>query len=117
MMQVSVVLFQIDFDRFSALVVNVNQQKEIWKNTFESRHALITTLQRAKLVKEDEIQQLRKDWFSQGAPLLKVSADPTDIEAAGFTRVDSIKNLNLLGRASRVERGMIIRFPSKPVAK
>jgi hypothetical protein len=87
MMQVSVVLFQIDFDRFSALVVNVNQQNEIWKNTFESRHALITTLQRAKLVNEKETRQLRKDWFSRGGPLLKVSTDHADIEAAGFTRV------------------------------
>jgi hypothetical protein len=87
MMQVSVVLFQIAFDWFSALVVNVNPQNEIWKNTFESRHALIAALQRAKLVNEDEMQQLRKDRFSRGAPVLRVSADHADMEAAGFTRV------------------------------
>ena len=85
-MKLTVVIFQTDSDRFSALGINIDQQRQIWKNTFYSRRDLISSLDRAGVVTEEEIRDLEEDWFEQGAPILQVSANREDIECVGFER-------------------------------
>ncbi len=36
----NITLFQIDFDRFSALAVDVDHQSNVWTATYDSRGAL-----------------------------------------------------------------------------
>jgi hypothetical protein len=91
-MKMTVVLFQIDFDRFSAMALDLDHQSNIWKSTFDSRRDLVRRLDLAGLITPDEKQELRKDdWFSKGAPILRVTADREDIEEAGFVPVEPSK--------------------------
>ena len=43
-MNVTITLFQIDFDRFSAVAVDVDHQGSVWTAKYESRASLICSL-------------------------------------------------------------------------
>jgi hypothetical protein len=93
-MKMTVILFQTDFDRFSAMAVDLDHQSNIWQSKFASRRDLLWRLDLARLVTADEKQKLQEgDWFRRGAPILRVTIDREDIEEAGFECVQpSIPN-------------------------
>lgn len=72
----------------AGLVLSVDQQVEIWKDTFASRHALLSLLHRARLINDAEILELRGKGIEYGAPVSKLSADHYDIEVAGFLKCE-----------------------------
>jgi hypothetical protein len=87
-MNMTVILFQIDFDRFSALAIDLDRPKRIWKVTYESLQDLIRSLERAGAVTTEEIKKLWDETcFSTGGPILRVAVNQEDIESAGFVRV------------------------------
>jgi hypothetical protein len=87
-MNMTVVLFQIGFDRFSALAINLNDQKQIWKKRFDSFQELIRSLRQAGAVTAADAEAMQEEsWFDEGAPILRVSMDREHIESAGFERV------------------------------
>jgi hypothetical protein len=59
-MTMTVVLFQIDFDRFSAIAVDLDHQSHVWESRFDGT------------------------WFERGAAILRVTVDSKAIEDAGF---------------------------------
>jgi hypothetical protein len=84
-MTMTVVLFQIDFDRFSAIAVDLDHQSHVWKSRFDSRRELLRRLDYAGLVTEQDKQELQDGtWFERGAPILRVTVDSKAIEDAGF---------------------------------
>ena len=92
-MNMTVVLFQTDFDRFSAMAVDLDHQSNIWKSTFDSRRDLVRRLNLAGLLTAEEQQKLWKDdWFLKGSPIFRVTVDRGSIENAGFEPVESEKN-------------------------
>jgi hypothetical protein len=87
-MNMTVVLFQIDFDRFSAVAVDLDHQSDVWESKFASRRELLRRLDLAGLVTAQEKVKLQEGkWFEGGAPILKVTVDREAIEDAGFERV------------------------------
>jgi hypothetical protein len=91
-MKMTVILFQTDFDRFSAMAVDLDHQGDIWQSKFDSRRDLLLRLDLAGLVTEDEKLELQEDtWFSKGPPVLRVTVDREDIEEAGFEPVKPAK--------------------------
>jgi hypothetical protein len=93
-MKMTVILFQTDFDRFSAMAVDLDHQSNTWHTKFASHRDLLRRLDLAGLVTADEKQKLQEgDWFRRGAPILRVTIDREDIEEAGFECVQpSIPN-------------------------
>jgi hypothetical protein len=84
-MTMTVVLFQIDFDRFSAIAVDLAHQNHVWESRFDSRRELLRRLDHAGLVTEQDKQELQDGtWFERGAPILRVTVDSKAIEDAGF---------------------------------
>jgi hypothetical protein len=84
-MKMTVILFQIDFDRFSAMAVDLDHQSDVWQSKFDSRRDLLRRLDLAGLVTEQEKQELREGkGFERGAPILRVTVDREAIEDAGF---------------------------------
>jgi hypothetical protein len=91
-MTMTVVLFQIDFDRFSAIAVDLDHQSYVWESKFESRRELLRRLDLAGLVTHQEKLELQEGkWFQGGAPILKVTVDREAIEDAGFKLTKSAK--------------------------
>jgi hypothetical protein len=89
-MNMSVVLFQVDDDRFSALAFDIGHQGNIWKNRYNSRGELVHSLKKAGLVTADEVEYLQDGaCFAKGSPVLRASIDREAIEGAGFKRVVS----------------------------
>jgi hypothetical protein len=70
----------------AGLLLSADQQVEIWKDTFASRHALIPLLHRARLINDAEILELRGEGIEYEAPVSKLSANHYDIEGAGFLK-------------------------------
>lgn len=86
-MNMSVVLFQVDDDKFSALAVDVDRQENIWRNRYNSRGDLIRSLEEAGVVTAEEAEYLEDGaCFAKGSPVLRVSVDRGAIEEAGFKR-------------------------------
>ena len=87
-MKLSVVLFQTDFDRFSALAFETGgRDKRTWINRYDSFKSLAASLRTGRIATPEEIEELgQKRWFEIGSPILKVRADLEDLEAAGFER-------------------------------
>ena len=86
-MNITITLFQIDFDCFSALAVDVDHQSNVWTATYDSRGALILHLDRTGVVTQAEIEELRRpSTFEHGGQILHASLSLADIEKAGFTR-------------------------------
>jgi len=84
---ITVTLFQIGFDRFCALAVDVDQQSNLWTVTYDSRPALVRNLGLTGVVTPAEISQLKQpSRFAQGGQIFHVSLGLQDIEKAGFTR-------------------------------
>lgn len=91
-MNMSVVLFQIDFDRFSALAFDLDHRSQIWRTTFDSRGDLLRRLDLAGVVTEDDKRELQADtWALGSAPILRVTVDRKAIEDAGFEPVNHPK--------------------------
>jgi hypothetical protein len=86
-MNMTVILFQIDFDRFSAMAVDLDQPKNIWKVRYDSLKDLIGNLDLAGVATANEVEKLWDGtWFGKGAPILRATVDREAIESAGFVR-------------------------------
>lgn len=73
-MNVTITLFQIDFDRLGALAVNVDQQQNVWTAKYDSRVALIRTLEQTRVVTAAEIAELKRpSCFAQGGQIFHAS--------------------------------------------
>jgi hypothetical protein len=84
-MTMTVVLFQIDFDCFSAMAVDLDHQSHVWESKFDSRRELLRRLDLAGLVTAQDKQELQEGkWFEGGTPILRVTVDREAIEDAGF---------------------------------
>lgn len=84
-MNMTVVLFQIDFDRFSAMALDLDHQSNIWKSTFDSRRDLLRRLDQAGVVTAEDKKELQADTWPLGtAPIFRVTVDREAIEDAGF---------------------------------
>ena len=85
-MNITITLFQIDFDRFSAVAVDVDEQGSVWTARYESRNALIRSLDRTGVITPAEISELRRpSCFEHGAQLFHASLSLDAIEQAGFS--------------------------------
>ena len=86
-MNMTVVIFQINFDSYSALAINPDDQKQIWKNRFDSFQDFVRSLGQAGVVTAKDVEEMQADsWFEKGAPILRASINREDIEEAGFGR-------------------------------
>lgn len=84
-MNMTVVLFQIDFDRFSAIAVDLDHKSNVWRTTFDSRGDLLRRLDLAGVVTANDKRELQADTWPVGtAPVLRVTVDREAIEDAGF---------------------------------
>jgi hypothetical protein len=84
-MKMTLMLFQVDFDRFSVLAFDQHKEGNIWKVTFESRQDLIGGLESADVVTADDVQEIEEgSCFANGAPIIYASVDQSDLERAGF---------------------------------
>jgi hypothetical protein len=91
-MNMTVVLFQIDFDRFSAMALDLDHQSNIWKSTFDSRRDLLRRLDQAGVVTAEDKKELQADTWPLGtAPIFRVTVDREAIEDAGFEPVKHSK--------------------------
>jgi hypothetical protein len=87
-MKMTVILFQIDYDQFSALAIDLDRPKHIWKARYESLGDLIGNLERAGAITAKEMKKLwDKSWFRKGAPILRPVLNREAIESAGFVQV------------------------------
>jgi hypothetical protein len=76
--EMTVILFQIDFDRFSATSVDLDHQSHVWQSRFDSRRELLRRLDLAGLVTDGEKQDLQEGkWFEGGAPILRMTVTGT----------------------------------------
>jgi len=85
-MQVSIVLFQTDYDRFSALAVDVETQVP-YKKVYHSLDEAIEGLLLVGVVTEREAAGLAPKLESssqKGAPVFKEFVDDDALEEAGF---------------------------------
>jgi hypothetical protein len=91
-MNMSVILFQVDDDRFSALAFDIGHQGNVWRNSYGSRKELIRSLEMVGVVTAEEVDELHDGaCFAKGSPVFRVSIDRETIEGAGFKRVVSEK--------------------------
>jgi hypothetical protein len=91
-MKMTVVLFQIDFDRFSAMAVDLDHRSNVWRTTFDSRRDLLRRLDLAGVVTANDKRELEADTWPLGtAPILRVTVDREAIEDAGFEPVKRSK--------------------------
>jgi len=58
-MKMTVVLFQIDFDRFSAMAVDLDHQGNVWRTTFDSRRDLLRTTNKSCRQTRGRLEPLR----------------------------------------------------------
>jgi hypothetical protein len=87
-MQVSIILFQTDYDRFSALAVDIATQVPYTK-VYRSMHEAIEGLLLVGVVTEREAAGLAPKLevsFQKGAPVFKETVDDDALEEAGFVR-------------------------------
>jgi hypothetical protein len=92
-MQVSIVLFQTDYDRFSALAVDIGTQVPYTK-VFRSLDEAIEGLLLVGVVTEREAAELAPKLersFQRGAPVFKETVDDDALEEAGFVPATSPK--------------------------
>ena len=88
-MNITVTLFQIDFDRFSAVAVDVDHQESVWTAKYESRADLLHSLDRIGVVSPAELKELRQpSAFAHGAQLFHAYLSYDDIDKAGFRPAD-----------------------------
>ncbi len=86
-MNMTVLLFQVGFDRFSAMAVDIDSPDRIWENKFDSFEDMVHSLEAARAVTDDDVEELEIGaWFEKGAPILHVVVDCEAIESAGFVR-------------------------------
>ena len=92
-MNLTVTLFQIDFDRFSAVAVDVDLQGSVWTAKYESRADLLRSLDRIGVVTPAELKELQQpSSFAHGAQLFHASLSRDDIEKAGFLPSEPAKS-------------------------
>jgi hypothetical protein len=91
-MKMTVVLFQIDFDRFSAMAVDLDHRSNVWRTTFDSSRDLLRRLDLAGVVTATDKRELEADTWPLGtAPILRVTVHREAIEDAGFEPVKRSK--------------------------
>jgi hypothetical protein len=84
-MKMTLILFQIDFDRFSVLALDQQKQDNIWKAIYESREDLISGLEAADVVSVEDVSQIQEgSCFQNGAPILYATVEQSDLERASF---------------------------------
>ncbi len=94
-METTIALFKIGPDCYTALAVNVNDQKELWRRTYESLDEMVMSLAELGAISAADIKNFKSaSWFQDGLPILRLSLARDLLETAGFASVASPQSLS-----------------------
>ncbi len=86
-MRISLIVFQLAIDRFSALAIDVEQDQP-WRREYPSVDALIADLRETGIATFTETRELEMALLDRNPlPMLRIKADAWDLEHLGFVRV------------------------------
>jgi len=90
-MQISLIIFRIKVDRFSALAIDMDRRQP-WRREYSSIHALVEDLREAGIASGIQTDELERELLDQKPlPMLTTKVDLWDLEDAGFVRVAPLR--------------------------
>jgi hypothetical protein len=90
--RLTLILFPVGSDEYSAVAVESDRRSNVWKNKWRSRDELVDSFDELGVLTYDELMALQDgSRLRSGDPFSHIAVEPHRMERAGFERVMAAK--------------------------